>query len=449
MFKFLKDKLKSAVKSFSKGVDEEIKEEKIEEKVIEKEEIKQKKIKIKHKEQPEQEHLFEPSEELEKEAKYEDEHISEVLDKEIEQVKEIENELEEEEKEIEHEEKKPGFLRNIFSKKKAEEEEEEEKKEKEKEEQEEQEKKEKEEEEEKQEEEKKKGLFGKFKETISTKSLSEEKFDELYQEIEMALLESNVAVSVIEKMKEKLKEELVDKRIKRSEIEDIVINTFKKTIEELFDKPGIDIVSRIKQKNELHKPYVIAFFGVNGSGKTTNLAKLAYLLEKQGLKCVIAACDTFRAAAIQQIEEHTNKLGIKLIKYDYGADPAAVAFDAVKYAEQKGLNVVLIDTAGRMHSNTNLMEELRKIVRVSKPDLKIFVGESITGNDCVEQAKTYDEMVGIDAIILTKIDVDEKGGAAVSVSHITGKPIIYVGTGQGYDDLKEFDKNIILENLGL
>jgi fused signal recognition particle receptor len=217
-----------------------------------------------------------------------------------------------------------------------------------------------------------------------------------------------------------------------------------KSIEELF-VPGFDLVKRAKSK----KPYVIAFIGVNGSGKTTTLAKVAHMFQKEGMSVVIAAADTFRAAAIQQLEEHAKKLDIKLIKHDYNADPAAVAFDAIAHAKAKGIDVVLVDTAGRLHSNDNLMKELHKLVRVNNPDLKLFVGEAITGNDCVEQAKVFDEAVGIDGIILAKADVDEKGGAAVSVSFITKKPILYLGTGQTYDDLTPFKKEIVVESLGL
>ena len=204
-----------------------------------------------------------------------------------------------------------------------------------------------------------------------------------------------------------------------------------------------------EEKKKAGEPLIISFIGVNGSGKTTTIAKVARLFQNYKLKPVIAAADTFRAAAIQQIEAHALKLGVKLIKHDYGSDPAAVAFDAVKFAKQKAMDVVLIDTAGRLHSNINLMDEMKKIMRVAKPDLKLFIGEAITGNDCVEQAKEFNEAVGIDGVILCKADVDDKGGAAISVSHVTGKPILYLGIGQGYDDLKEFDKSIVLDSLEL
>jgi len=295
------------------------------------------------------------------------------------------------------------------------------------------------------EEEEKKGFFGKLKEKIVTKKINEKQFEDLFWNLEIALLENNVAVQVIEKIKTDLKNNLVDKPIKRNKIEATVTSNLKKSIEELFDVEKIDLMNKIKQK----KPYVICFVGINGSGKTTTIAKVAQLLKNNNLSCVLAASDTFRAASIEQLQKHADNLQVKLIKHDYGSDPAAVAFDAIKYAKSKALDVVLVDTAGRIHSNVNLIDEMKKIIRISEPDLKIFVGESITGNDCVEQAQKFNEAVEIDAIILSKADIDEKGGAAISVSHVTKKPIIYIGTGQEYSDLKEFDSDLIVNSLGL
>ena len=188
--------------------------------------------------------------------------------------------------------------------------------------------------------------------------------------------------------------------------------------------------------------------GVNGSGKTTTTAKLTKLLQSNDMKVVLAASDTFRAAAIDQLQTWADKLNVRLIKHDYGADAAAVAFDAIKHAKSKKIDVVLIDTAGRMHSNINLRDELKKIVRIAKPDLKIFVGESITGNDCIEQATTFNESVGIDGIILSKADVDEKGGTAISISHVTDKPILYLGTGQELKDIEKFNLDKLIQSLG-
>ncbi len=296
-------------------------------------------------------------------------------------------------------------------------------------------------------EEEKKGFLSRLASIVTTKSLSEDKFNELFWDLELAMLESNVAVSVIEKIKDDLKKELVNKKLERFKLEEIVSKTLKKSITEILEQPSIDLIKNIKSKKE--KPYIVCFFGINGSGKTTAIAKLAYLLKKRGINVVLAAADTFRAAAIDQLETHANNVGVKLIKQTYGSDAAAVAFDAIAHAKAHKMDVVLIDTAGRSHSNMNLMDELKKIVRIANPDLKVFVGDSLTGNDMVEQAEMYTQKIGIDGMILTKADVDEKGGATISASYVTKKPILFIGVGQKYEDLKEFDSKLVLENLGL
>ncbi len=294
--------------------------------------------------------------------------------------------------------------------------------------------------------EEKKGFFSQLKEKILTTTINTQQFEDMFFDMELALLENNVAVEVIDKIKYDLKTSLVDHPIKRNKVEETVIISLKDSIKGLFEAP-FDIIEKIKEKEK--KPYIIALVGINGSGKTTSIAKLAFMLKGKGLSVVLAAGDTFRAASIEQLALHGEKLGIKVIKHDYGADPAAVAFDAIKHAEAKNVDVVLIDTAGRMHSNDNLIQEMQKIMRVAKPDVKIFVGESITGNDCVDQAKSFNEAIGLDGIILSKADIDEKGGAAVSISYVTKKPILYIGTGQEYNDIKPFDSNDVMQNLGL
>lgn len=290
----------------------------------------------------------------------------------------------------------------------------------------------------------KESFFSKVKTSLTTKHISAEKFEELFWELELTLLENNVSVEVIEKIKEDLKKELVDQPLPR-DVPKKIEETLKRTLTEILSFEKIDLLKEARQKD---KPLVIAFFGINGTGKTTSIAKLAHYFLKNKLSVVLAACDTFRAAAIQQLEEHADKLGVKIIKQDYGADAAAVAFDAIKYAEKNKVKVVLLDTAGRLHSNSNLMQELNKIMRVAKPDLKIFVGESITGNDCIEQAKKFNDLVEMDGAILTKADVDEKGGAPLSISYTIKKPILFLGTGQRYEDLEEFDADNILKRLG-
>ncbi len=292
--------------------------------------------------------------------------------------------------------------------------------------------------------EEKESFFSKVKTSLTTKTISAEKFEELFWELEVTLLENNVSVEVIEKIKEDLKVELVDKPLPR-DVAGKIEDTLKKTLKEILSYEPVELLEKIKDKEGT---FVIAFFGINGTGKTTSIAKLAYYFQQHKISVVLAACDTFRAAAIQQLEEHADKLGIKIIKQDYGSDAAAVAFDAVKYAEKNKIKVVLLDTAGRLHSNTNLMKELEKIIRVAKPDFKIFVGESITGNDCIEQARKFNELVEMDGAILTKADVDEKGGAPLSISYTIKKPILFLGVGQRYEDLEKFDAELILKRLG-
>ncbi len=293
--------------------------------------------------------------------------------------------------------------------------------------------------------EEKTSFFSKFKKKFTSK-LDQETFNNFFEKLEQILLENNVALSVVDKIREDMEKDLVNIEIKKENIENEVKKSLKNSIERILVDP-FDIIEKIKLKKE--GPFIILFFGINGSGKTTSIAKLAHKLQKNNIPCVLAAGDTFRAASIEQLNKHGEKLGIKVISQDYGADPAAVAFDAIKYATSHGLKVVLIDTAGRMHTKDNLIKEMEKIIRVTKPDMKIFVAESITGNDATEQAKIFNESFGIDGTILTKADVDEKGGTAISVGFITGKPILMLGTGQNYDDLEVFSKEEIISNLGL
>ena len=295
----------------------------------------------------------------------------------------------------------------------------------------------------KEEKEEKPSIFQRLKEKFSYK-LSEQDFEEIFESLEMLLLENNVALEAVEAIKKQLKEELINKDIKKQNLEQEIKTALKKTIENILIESD-DFLETVKLK----KPFVIVFFGINGGGKTTTISKIAHLLLKNKISCVLAASDTFRAASIEQLQVHADKLKIKVIKHDYGADPAAVAFDAIKHAKAHGIEVVLIDTAGRMHTKENLLNEMEKICRVTKPDLKIFVAESIAGNDAIQQAKNFNETIGIDGSILTKADVDEKGGTAISISYITKKPIFYLGTGQKYEDLEPFNKEEFIKELGL
>jgi len=292
----------------------------------------------------------------------------------------------------------------------------------------------------------KKSFFQKIKVKFYSTEISKEDFDKYSEELELLLVENNVALEVAEKMIKALEKRIVGKEIQKRDLEKEINETLKEIIMQVLIEP-FNLVEKIQRKKE--KPYVILFCGINGSGKTTTIAKLANKLKKQGFSCVIAAGDTFRAASIEQIKKHGEKLGIKVIANEYGSDPASVGFDAISYAKKHSIDCVLIDTAGRMHTAKNLLREIEKISKVCNPDTKIFVGESITGNDSIEQVKSFDAAIGLDGIILSKADVDEKGGTALSVGYTTGKPILYLGTGQEYKDLEDFSKNKILEKIGL
>ncbi|MFQ6063608.1 MAG: signal recognition particle-docking protein FtsY, partial [Methanosarcinales archaeon] len=266
--------------------------------------------------------------------------------------------------------------------------------------------------------------------------LDKKDLEEPLWELEVALLESDVALPVAEKIVNSVKEELTGTRKKiMTNIEDITENALRHALLKVLGKK-FDFDEFIAKKE---KPINIVFVGVNGTGKTTSIAKVAQYLKNKGYSIVLAAGDTFRAGAIDQIEKHANNLGVKLIKHQHGADPAAVVYDAVQYARARHKDVILADTAGRMHTNINLMDQMKKICRVTTPDLVIFVDEAIAGNDAVERAMQFNDAVRIDGCILTKTDADAKGGAAISISYSTGKPIIFLGIGQKYDDLKKFD----------
>lgn len=292
----------------------------------------------------------------------------------------------------------------------------------------------------------KKGFFERITSKVTKVKLTEKDFETYEEELKMLLLENNVAFEVAEKIIEKLKREIVGKEFLKKEVEGQIGETLKDIIIDILIEP-FSVIDRIREKEK--KPYIILFCGINGTGKTTTIAKVASQLQSKGLSCVLAAGDTFRAASIEQISKHAENLNIKVISHDYGSDPAAVAFDAIKYAEKNNIDCVLIDTAGRMHSEKNLLKELEKISRVAKPDLKIFVGEAITGNDSLEQVRSFDFAIGIDGIILTKADTDEKGGTSLSLGFVTKKPILYLGTGQEYKDITPFNKSKFVEELGL
>ncbi|WP_456472206.1 signal recognition particle-docking protein FtsY [Methanocaldococcus sp.] len=298
-------------------------------------------------------------------------------------------------------------------------------------------------------------FFDRFKITRTIKRalkkevvIVEEDIEEILEELEIELLEADVALEVVEKLIENIKNELVGKKIKPDDnVEEIVYNAVKKAIENILSQNTINLEEIIEKNKKEGKPTVIVFVGINGTGKTTTIAKLAYKLKNKGYSVVLAAGDTFRAGAIEQLEEHAKRIGVKVIKQKPGADAAAVIYDAIQHAKARKIDVVLADTAGRQATNINLMDEIKKVVRVTKPDLVIFVGDALTGNDAVYQAEEFNKAVGIDGVILTKVDADAKGGAAISIGYAIGKPILYLGVGQRYEDLIEFSPEFMIKKI--
>ena len=280
---------------------------------------------------------------------------------------------------------------------------------------------------------------------LFAKKVNEKEMDEFLWELEIALMEADVALPVVEEIKEGVRNNLLGKKYSRGHtLEEIVELSLKDAVHTVLKLNEFDFDQWFTQQE---KPVPIMFVGINGTGKTTAIAKIANRLMKNGYTVVLAEGDTFRAGAIEQLSIHADKLGCKIVKHSQDADPAAVAFDAIEHAKAKKKDAVLIDTAGRMQTNNNLVDEMKKIVRVSKPSLKIFVGDSLAGNDAVEQAKAFDQAIGVDAIILTKIDADSKGGAALSIAHTIGKPIAFVCNGQEYDDIVKFNTEWMISRL--
>lgn len=294
----------------------------------------------------------------------------------------------------------------------------------------------------------KRGIIRAVKRVVG-RELTPKDIDDIIWDLQVAMLESDVAVAVADQIVERVKAGLVGKKIGlRTDLKKMSDEVLQNAIKEvLTSERKVDLLKIIANKRAKGEPAVLVFVGINGHGKTTSIAKLARYLIKRGYKVVLAAADTFRAAGIEQLEIHAERLGVDVIKQRRGADAAAVAYDAISHAKAKGLDVVLVDTAGRMQTDVNLMDEMKKIVRVTKPDAIIFVGDALTGNDAVEQARTFDQAVGITGSILCKMDADARGGAALSITQVTGKPILFLGTGQGYDDLVEFKPEIILNAL--
>ena len=268
-------------------------------------------------------------------------------------------------------------------------------------------------------------------------------------ELQLVLIQNDVAVDVAEHICNLVKEKLLGTRTGRLEKTSALMRIFlyESVLETLTPEFPLDPLEFATQKKAKGEPTIIMFVGVNGTGKTTTLAKMAHMFKQNGFSVVIAAGDTYRAGSIEQLERHAEALGIRIIKQSYGADAAAVAYDAIAHATAKHIDIVLIDTAGRMQSNKNLINEMKKIARVADPDLKLFIGDALAGNDALSQAKEFHKAIGIDGAILTKVDADPSGGAALSIAYETGRPVVYIGVGQTYDDLQRFDPEWFTDRL--
>jgi fused signal recognition particle receptor len=288
-----------------------------------------------------------------------------------------------------------------------------------------------------------------FLDKISKTELNEKTINSLIEDLKLILIQNDVAFTVAENICNQLREQLTALEVKRfgdhlTKAKTILRDILQKTLVNNGKENLFDI---IKIKQEKKEPLIIVFIGINGTGKTTTIAKLANLLIKKGFTTIMACADTYRTGSIEQIEEHARRLGVKTIKHTYGSDAAAVAYDTINYAKAHGSDTVLIDTAGRMQTNRNLIDEMKKIIRIAQPDLTLLVIDALAGNDAAEQAAIFSKAVSIDGIILTKLDADAKGGGAISVSNITGKQVLFVGVGQEYDDLLPFDPDFILNRI--
>lgn len=295
-----------------------------------------------------------------------------------------------------------------------------------------------------------KKAFSRAAKGVAQKELTEKVLDDVLLELQIALLESDVAQEVVDNLSAKLKKELLGLKLeKEQEATEIVQSKLRTAVAEIFARTNrFDLIEKIKMKKEAKSgPFVVVFLGINGTGKTTTVAKIANLLRKAGFSVVVAAGDTHRAGAIEQLEQHTNRLSLKIVKQRYGADPSSVGRDAYDHAKKNHIDIVLMDTAGRMQTSKNLMDEMGKIVRVVKPDVKLFIGDALAGNDTINQAREFFHYTNFDGAILTKVDADAKGGSAISIAHITSRPIVYIGMGQGYDDIIPFDSNKFIESL--
>ena len=276
-----------------------------------------------------------------------------------------------------------------------------------------------------------------------------EALSNLMEELEWIMLESDISSDAVSAVMDALNKNLVGQRLRKgADLSKVLEAALKRALRSILQAGYWDFYKSIQSFIDTDDtPVVIMFVGVNGTGKTTTVAKIAHLLQERGITVMAAAGDTFRAGAIEQLETHCDRLNIPCVSSQRGGDSAAIARDAIHSASAKGIDVVLVDTAGRMQNKPNLMAELEKVRRVANPHLTLFVGDALAGNDAVDQARIFQELLKFDGAILTKLDTDAKGGAGLSIAHATGRPIVLCGIGQEYDDLIQFDPDWLLEQL--
>ncbi|HVA83181.1 MAG TPA: signal recognition particle-docking protein FtsY [Candidatus Aquilonibacter sp.] len=280
-------------------------------------------------------------------------------------------------------------------------------------------------------------------------TIKEHDVEELLEGFKLSLVETDVNYEVAEKLVDSIKLKLIGATVETKGITPYINKVVRDSLYEILDKGSSqDLVRMALDKKAANQtPFRILFIGPNGAGKTTTMAKIAKLVLTNNMSCVLSASDTFRAAAIEQTVHHADKLGIKAIKGTYGADPASVAFDAIEYAKAHRIDVVLIDSAGRQDTNKSLMDEMRKMVRVTSPDLKIFIGESTTGSAIMDQVREFNNAIRLDGVILTKLDCDAKGGNTISILGSSPVPILYFGLGEKYTDIMRYSPDFIVGNI--
>jgi len=288
-----------------------------------------------------------------------------------------------------------------------------------------------------------------FLDRFSKTEIKGKELDRLLEEFKLLLIENDVALQVAEHICQMMKERIEKTSVPRfGDRAEILESILREVLKDVLNAGGtMNILEEIQKKRGTSQPTVIIFVGINGTGKTTTIAKVANLLQKKGFSVVVSCSDTYRTGSIEQLETHARRVGVRSIKHKYGADAAAVAFDTINYARSHGIDVVLIDTAGRMQTDRNLMKEIEKIVRVTSPDFTIFVGDALAGNDAVSQAEEFIKYVKVDGSILTKLDADAKGGSAISIAYVTKRPIIFLGVGQRYEDLIAFDSDLLVSKM--